>query len=264
MYKLNNYWFSFVDELKYNNRYFPKHPLLNDLKKYVKANIKIVEKDTKLYRARIVNDIKDTPTIKFIDANGGRVILNYYQHLENFNFNQLREGQFLGYNKENSFVPLLSCIPGGRANPKFIPVLYASEQLETAIIEVKPLFEQYVSVAEINVDKRIKIVDFARDRYMPDIIDENYSIKDAINEISKLFSMPTNNQDDYLVTQFISEFIKNLNVDGFRFESSLYKNGINMVIYNYQKCRAIKSDVFVLHGCNYDIGHYCYREEYGR
>ena len=58
------------------------------------------------------------------------------------------------------------------------------------------------------------------------------------------FSKPTNNSDDYLPTQVIAEYIRSLGYDGIRFNSSLHYGGVNLTIFNYEKCEAVSSQDF--------------------
>lgn len=64
--------------------------------------------------------------------------------------------------------------------------------------------------------------------------------------IQGAFSCPTNNTDDYIPTQVISEYLRSLGYDGIRFNSSLHDGGVNLTIFNYAKCEAISSQEFKL------------------
>ena len=77
--------------------------------------------------------------------------------------------------------------------------------------------------------------------------------RDLPYSLSTLFSTPVTNDDDvldYIPTQFIAEYAKNIGYDGIAFSSSLTpdvnKNNpdrYNIVIFNYNKCRVIKSNI---------------------
>ena len=74
-----------------------------------------------------------------------------------------------------------------------------------------------------------------------------------------LFSKPVKSGDDtldYIPTQYISEYVKNLNYDGIVYRSSLTPelddsdhdsdaeiDGYNIVVFNYGKCEPIGSNV---------------------
>ena len=62
--------------------------------------------------------------------------------------------------------------------------------------------------------------------------------------IQEAFSKPTSNPDDYIPTQIIAEYIKSLGYDGIRYNSSLHFGGVNLTIFNYEKCEAVSSQDF--------------------
>ena len=49
---------------------------------------------------------------------------------------------------------------------------------------------------------------------------------------------------DYIPSQIIAEYLKNLGYDGIRYNSSLHFGGVNLTIFNYEKCEAISSQDF--------------------
>lgn len=62
--------------------------------------------------------------------------------------------------------------------------------------------------------------------------------------IQGAFSKPTNTTDDYLPNQVIAEYVRSLGYDGIRFNSSLHYGGVNLTIFNYEKCEAVSSQDF--------------------
>ena len=72
-------------------------------------------------------------------------------------------------------------------------------------------------------------------------------------DLSNLYSTPATKDDDildYIPTQFIAEYAKSLGYDGIAFSSSLTPeytpemHRYNIVIFNYEKCKPVKSNVF--------------------
>lgn len=60
--------------------------------------------------------------------------------------------------------PLRDRAREGRANPKGIPYLYVSTQRETALAEVRPWVGSLVSVAQLRIDRDLKLVTALRIR----------------------------------------------------------------------------------------------------
>ena len=47
----------------------------------------------------------------------------------------------------------------------------------------------------------------------------------------------------YLPTQYLGEIIKQMGFDGIRFKSSLKRGGINLVLFDDKRCKAVRSDM---------------------
>ncbi|MFI3202511.1 MAG: RES domain-containing protein, partial [Eubacteriales bacterium] len=71
-------------------------------------------------------------------------------------------------------------------------------------------------------------------------------------ELSKLFSKPIVNDDDildYVPTQYVAEYVKNLGYHGIAYSSLLlnyenYKDKYNLLIFNYDRCDIVKSNLY--------------------
>lgn len=230
-------WYDFKNAVFFENRFFVKHPLLDILAEYMSRNEHMIEVGQVYYRARIIDDssINDHMMYKcYVAPEGERLDVKYVG----------KANPFKGLTKEASFVPPKEVkVSAGRANPKYVKYLYVAEEPTTAIFEVRPFIFDAMNIAKIQVNETLKIANIAVDLDLS-------SNKEATMEmhvmamIQGAFSKPTNNPDDYIPTQVISEYIKNLGYDGIRFNSSLYYGGVNLTIYNYNKCEAISSQDF--------------------
>lgn len=231
-------WYSFKDAVFYENRYFVKHKLLDILTQYMNDNVLTIESGKVYYRARIIDDnaINEHMVYKCFGAPDSEKMNLKYAGKAN---------PFKGLSKEASFVPPKDVrVSEGRANAKFVKFLYVAENPTTAIFEVRPFIFDAVNIAQIRVNEPLKIANIA--------VELDYSNKGATMEthvmgiIQGAFSKPTNNPDDYIPTQIIAEYIKSLGYEGIRFNSSLHDGGVNLTIFNYEKCEAIASQDFRL------------------
>ena len=238
-------WAEFIDEIKYNNRFFPKSDfILNVFESVYKTDrvIYILENEkTELYRARIITE-KELPEEsrvvvaleeKFPEIFGClgldssefvKLVKKYSDDPGKYN----KDG-FWGFNEMDSDAPPSDKAKSGRINSPGISYLYAAEDELTAVVEVKPIIGQWVSVAKIKLKEKLRLFDFC-------------AISSAYNEetryllkiIARYFSMP-NYEDDigYLPTQYIANMLKEepFNFDGIRFPSSLHDGGINIVLF---------------------------------
>ena len=134
-----------------------------------------------------------------------------------------------------------------RANYRFIPYLYVASTKELAILEVRPQLVDLVSVATIEVDEQLNLFDLC---HIKDADDRNRTPKDNFMiDLAELYSKPvetTDDQVDYVPTQFIAEYIKNLNYDGIIYPSSHNSDkdrNYSVVIFNYNKCHVSGSEL---------------------
>lgn len=224
-------WEEFKEEILNNNRYFCKHEVLNLIDRYIKDRSFVLKKDDVLYR--------------------GRVFQKKYQD----DYKAISKG-FYGYNQEESTSPIEDKKGiDGRINPPYIVYLYASQEPYTALVETRPYFGDIISLAEIKVLDDLNIMDFTRER-IPNIKDNYTSTAELsnskelfdnlmLNIIAELFYKPVKeDKKDYILTQYISEYIKHKKCDGIKFNSSLYNKGSNIAIFYPNKCEAINSSLY--------------------
>lgn len=190
----------------------------------------IVKKDTSMFRGRIYREP---------DADS--------------RYKDVSENLFKGYDEKNSFV---SPNPAeNRCSPEFIPYLYAAEQAETAIYEITPSLNNYVSIAEIKVKQDLQILDLNID--VSPVAEPNEDIRKWFNlfmfAVSNLFSTPVreSEKENYLLCQYISEFVNLLGFDGIMYKSSKLCHGINYVIFDCNKCKAVNSKLCKITDINY-------------
>lgn len=222
---------SFIKEIQFVNRN-PKDKSVLILLDERETNPEIVlDEGTHLYRSRIIRD---------------RNQIN-------------KEEGFYGYGQKDSFVPPQEKTSDMRANYRYIPYFYCSNDKYTSVIEVRPRFSAEVSVATIMVQDKITLLDFTIQKAPKRRMTETK--QNLFNDLSELFSKPIADSDDvldYIPTQYIAEYAKNLGYDGIAFESSLYPEAmqkmlqemslpsvrINIVIFHYEKCTPIGSNVY--------------------
>lgn len=230
-------WYSFKESVFYQSRFFLRHKLLDILSEYIDANVLKIESGQIYYRARIIDDgsINDHMIYKCYGAPEGEKLNIKYVGKAN---------PFKGLTKEASFVPPKGVkVSAGRANPQYIKYLYVSESPTTSMFEVRPFIFDAINIAQIRVNEPLKIANIAVDINLSDNKSATMEMY-VMGMIQGAFSKPTNNSDDYIPTQVIAEYIKSFAYDGIRFNSSLHYGGVNLTIFNYDKCEAISSQDF--------------------
>lgn len=162
---------------------------------------------------------------------------------------------FNGYDKEDSFVNLQGNSEG-RCHPKYAPYLYAANSVECCIAEINPSIGSIVSVADIRANQELRILNLSKNFAISSKVSSlisDVTDSDVFLYLQNLFSRPHQVDEDYYLTQYISEKIKNSGFDGLSFHSSKYadkdslgrtKHGYNYVIFNYEKCEAVSSKLY--------------------
>lgn len=213
----------FIAEIQYKNRN-PQDSRVLELLKDISTNPeRTLTRKTYLYRCRI---IKEPNQINKIPG-------------------------FYGFDAKQSFVPSPMQSKDLRANYRYIPYLYCANHPYTAIMEIRPRINSMCSVATIIVDEDFRLLDFTIQNKPSKMTGTKQNL---FADLSCLFSKPITSEDDtldYIPTQYIAEYAKNLGYDGIMFTSSLTPeinssslDRFNVVVFNYAKCSVLKSNVF--------------------
>ena len=249
-------WNEFAYEIKSKSRYFPKSTILKKIKELSRFAKSELKKGTVLYRARLYNSsydfakevIKDiVPIVKEKFPNeslpdDGTFDMKKLSFLYNMGENEsiyekiakLKGGtEFYGYNEDGSDAPKPSG-SSGRANAINISFLYASEEAETAMMEVSPKLRQEISLAEIELTRDVTVFDFSRSPQTPTTEEQSMSID--LMALSDCFARPNYGDDfEYVPTQYVCEYIRELKFGGIRFQSAIKSDGTNIVLFDTEK-----------------------------
>lgn len=208
--KTVNYWETLKEEIKYQSRYLTNIQPLLDLEWDKLLGMKTELEPTKeLFRARIHTERRK-------DC----------------------------YPESEMGAPPKELSAPGRANVKGIPYLYLCGEAETVLYEVRASYLDEVSVGKFKQKDQNAIIQIADFTYTPSLYSSDADISEIVRSrllrkaISADLSKPVRRYDsrlDYVPTQFICEFMRNMSgVDGVMFKSSLRTDaeGTNIVIFN--------------------------------
>jgi len=154
------------------------------------------------------------------------------------------------YTPKNMGKPPENKAKSGRANPVGIPYLYLASSLQTAIAEIRPAINDFVTVGRFKFLSAISVIDLQDVSPFQFTDSEDFEI--LVNKIGYLkklgedLSKPINPKDSelqYLPTQYLCEFIKKSGWDGVAFKSSL-SDGYNLTIFSDEKCKCTKTDLY--------------------
>lgn len=217
------------DKLKYESRFFvdPQFNLLLDRYAFnsawcAQSQTILSPSNTELYRARKFK--REDCTERFC--------------------RRTEFAPFEGFDAQDSFVPPVgAAVPHGRANPNYIRYLYTASDIQTCLLEVDAKVGDYISVAKIALNETAKMFDLSKS--WSSAVDESLEISFWLDQfvfcLLDTFHSQANDETDYLLCQYVSEYVKRMGFDGIMFRSSktMYNTdyaGINFTFFNYNKC----------------------------
>lgn len=163
-------------------------------------------------------------------------------------------GHFVGFNAEKSGMPPYRKTPNGRVNIAGIPILYTATEKETACAELRPMKDDYISIAEYCLTEDIYVANFILEQI--ERVEKRIDGILFLENMFKSFSLPISNElIDYLPSEFISEYIRlnHKELSGIRYSSLHNIGGYNLALFNDEKCEFIRSTVVT---CDKVIYHY--------
>lgn len=219
-------WDKFSEEIKTVNRFHLNNPLdLGKLKSLFKFFEKEIPKGKKFYRARISDNPK-------------------------------------GYAVEQMYNPPNASAKSGRANPNGISYLYLANDVTTTLYEVRASLYDFVTVGTFRLEESINVVNLSRSTYDVFAFAEVGSLEEVmihgsfIDKLEQELSKPRRRSDselDYLPTQYLSELIKSMGIDGIEFKSSLYQEGVNVAVFNPDKFKCLEVKVYDIKNIKLDF-----------
>jgi hypothetical protein len=233
-FKSLNDWHGFCGYLTRSNRYVLNKrwsDFLNTILHTVEKRVEVHEEKFTLFRARIGDN-----EVKYKDEYGDED-----SHHEPFS------------KEEDIGAPPPKKARGGRINPRGISVLYLSNNIETAISEVRPCLNQNVTIGIFILKSGLKIINTTKDKENFNLYLKNRPLtpdekaKHIWFRINNSFSEPVRPGDEdikYIPTQYLSEFFKTNGYDGIAYKSALNEDGYNLVLFDPTNATLKKTKLF--------------------
>lgn len=139
---------------------------------------------------------------------------------------------------------------GGRADPKGVRCLYVSDDLNTALAEVRPWIGSKITLYKFKIVKDIQVINCTQDDSTMVYFKEPDSCKrekSVWSDINRAFSKPVSNYEsdkEYKPTQKIAMFLKKKGFDGIKYKSSVGKKS-NYVYFDIEVAEPIEEESFV-------------------
>ena len=127
-------------------------------------------------------------------------------------------------------VPTTEHSTDGRISPRGIPCLYLASNMKTAVAEVRPWVDSYVSLAQFKLVKRCRVADCRSTKSEKLDKDQARIWSDIAYALSKPVS-PEEPHLEYVPTQILAETFRTQGFDGILYESLLSK-GTNIALFD--------------------------------
>jgi RES domain-containing protein len=134
----------------------------------------------------------------------------------------------------------------GRLNPSGMGYLYLCKKPDVAISEIKASRNDICTIAEFETHKKLKVVDLSqigevsifsfdeKEKYLMNFFD----LSDIDNAMRK--SSDKNRLEvEYVPTEYISDFIKSIGIDGIIYASTIDLNTKNLILFNEENIRML-------------------------
>lgn len=204
-------WDRLAADLKHGNRFFPSADQNREfLERIVDLHKKPVAAGVTYFRARVCDDDK-------------------------------------GFAAEKMGMPPSRKATAGRANPLGIPHLYMASDEDTCIQESRATQHNFVTVAKFKVVEPLlvaKLDEFTNlDPF--EIEDDAGRQLDAARTIERLGEelrkpvRPTDDEVEYVPTQYLAGLLRTLNYDGIIYSSSVRPGGTNIVLFSDEKVEVL-------------------------
>lgn len=228
------YWRRYKDKLKETNHYLLKDEA-TDMFKNIIGDFKFqIPIGSDYFRARIgydteTEDPEGIPIVKKVPFKSAQI----------------------------SAPPIFSTA-AGRLNRQGVSYLYLASSQDIALGEVRPHPGHYVSIGKFKSKSDLLLADF-RFINLFDYFDDENNLKSFLflEDLSKELSQTVlpNESEQYLITQFLSDMIRDLKYDGIIFNSSV-SNGYNLLVFDSTKFEYVEnsSELLKVKMLTYEVG----------
>ncbi len=162
-----------------------------------------------------------------------------------------------------------------RLSPQGISLLYLSNELETAISEVRPWIGSTISIGVFKLKKRLKCIglmekpnpflppagiDKTSDDFQPPADknktsnDDDFQEQYIWNEINRIFSRPVSpydEQQEYIPTQYLAAFFKERGYEGIIYRSAMKAGGFNICVFDKKNVSYERSFLYQIDSLKY-------------
>ena len=142
--------------------------------------------------------------------------------------------------------PKEKCV-SGRLNPSGIQILYLADSPDTATAEMRLKVKEKFCIAQFALKRDLNVLDLTRIDVMSPFAEHmdpffylanRATLKNIANEFRRVVD-GSNNDLDYLITQYVCDVIKRCGWAGVIYDSTLHPGGRNLALFNIDDAKMI-------------------------
>lgn len=158
-------------------------------------------------------------------------------------------------------VPRAEYAPDGRINPKGLPYLYLATEGKTAMSEVRPSTDNYVTLGKFKTVRDLALIDCSREHegeyvlHLDDGPDAPSRELAVWRDIDRAFAKPVAENDplvDYIPTQILGEFFRTLGYQGIKYKSRL-GDGYNIALFELAAAECVNCALYLANRVTVDF-----------
>ncbi|GAE32811.1 RES family NAD+ phosphorylase [Halalkalibacter hemicellulosilyticus] len=241
-----------------NGRYYNPEEIYSKVKEGVFYKDPLMEWE--IYWSELKKELKhENRFFPFFDINNDLLEILKYRERCLVNGDILFRARLGNNPKDKMLAPPANLAKSGRANPHGISYLYCGEDEETCVAEIRPWKGAKITIASLQVNKNLTLIDLSNKEISPFILEsteEILALETLITQFAQELSTPvdpSNSEIEYLPTQYLTELIKARGYDGIFFKSAMGP-GFNVVLFNEKNVKVINTKTISVNDILYDFG----------
>lgn len=155
------------------------------------------------------------------------------------------------YTRRGMFPPPKEKCISGRLNPSGIRLLYLADSIDTALSEMRPKVREKFCVAQFALKRNLSVLDLSQIALMSPFAEHMDPLfyvanRPTLLKIAQEFRRVvdgSNNDLDYLITQYVCDVSRQCGWAGILYDSTLHDGGRNLALFDVRDAKMIPGSV---------------------
>lgn len=166
-------------------------------------------------------------------------------------FRARKSSEGVVYTRGGMFPPPKEKCISGRLNPSGIRLLYLADSIDTALSEMRPKVKEKFCVAQFALKRNLSVLDLSQIASMSPFAEHMDPLfyvanRPTLLKIAQEFRRVvdgSNNDLDYLITQYVCDVARQCGWAGILYDSTLHDGGRNLALFDVRDAKMIPGSV---------------------